>query len=98
MTIETIALQQIKDALEKVGDPWEAGVTSLSVVLPDEQQLRLGVKPPPGVSSRCARQASGFSSSAFGKVIVASKCSTVPSAPDWICCRSLVISGWKRRL
>ena len=41
----------------------------------------IGVRPPHGVSSFCARQASGFSSSAFGKVIVASKCSTVPSSP-----------------
>jgi C1A family cysteine protease len=51
MSIETISLQQIKDALAKEGDPWEAGVTTMSVLLPDEQQLRLGVKPPPGEAS-----------------------------------------------
>ena len=34
-----------------------------------------------GVSSRCARQASAFSASAFGNVIVASMCRTVPRSP-----------------
>ena len=41
----------------------------------------IGVSPPQGVSSLSARQASGFRNSAFGKVIVASKCRSVPSVP-----------------
>lgn len=43
-----VSLADVSAALNKEGDPWEAGVTSISVLLPDEQQQRLGVKPPPG--------------------------------------------------
>lgn len=46
-----VTLGEVRDALSKSGDPWEAGVTSMSVLLPDEQQQRLGVKPPPGERS-----------------------------------------------
>ena len=42
----------------------------------------IGVSPPHGVSSLSARHASAFSTSAFGNVIVASKCRTVPRSPD----------------
>lgn len=42
------SLNDIRNALNNAGNPWEAGPTSMSVLLPDEQQLRLGVKPPPG--------------------------------------------------
>lgn len=45
------SLQEIRAALRQQGNPWEAGTTSLSTLLPDEQQLRLGVKPPPGEAS-----------------------------------------------
>ncbi len=41
----------------------------------------IGVSPPHGVSSLSARHASGVRNSAFGKVIVASKCRIVPSSP-----------------
>ncbi len=58
----------------------------------------IGVSPPHGVSSRWARHASGDRVSAFGNVIVASTCSTVPRSPERMRCRSFVISGWKRRL
>nr|WP_314545555.1 hypothetical protein [uncultured Massilia sp.] len=46
-----VTLGEVRDALSKSGDPWEAGVTSMSALLPDEQQQRLGVKPPPGERS-----------------------------------------------
>jgi len=45
------SLNDIRSALNKEGDPWEAGPTSMSALLPDEQHLRLGVKPPPGKPS-----------------------------------------------
>ncbi|HYD81340.1 MAG TPA: C1 family peptidase [Paucimonas sp.] len=48
MAINILSLNEIRSALSKEGDPWEAGATSMSSLLPDEQQLRLGVKPPPG--------------------------------------------------
>jgi C1A family cysteine protease len=44
-----VTLSEIRTALSQQGDPWEAGVTSMSVLPADERQQRLGVKPPPGV-------------------------------------------------
>src|SRR4051812_35704464 len=46
-----LSLGEVREALAQQGDPWEAGVTSISVLMPDEQQQRLGVKPPPGEPS-----------------------------------------------
>ncbi len=43
-----IGLGDIQDALREAGDPWEAGVTSLSALSFEEQKVRLGVVPPPG--------------------------------------------------
>lgn len=51
MQINSISLNDIRSALSQEGDPWEAGVTSMSTLASDEQQLRLGVKPPPGEAS-----------------------------------------------
>ena len=67
-------------------------------IMPSMACTPIGVRPPHGVSSRCARHASAFSTSAFGNVIVASTCRTVPRSPQRIRSRSFVISGWKRRL
>ena len=41
-------LGDIQEALRDAGDPWEAGVTSLSSLSVEEQKARLGVTPPPG--------------------------------------------------
>jgi C1A family cysteine protease len=46
-----VSLAEVRAALTNEGDPWEAGVTSISELMPDEQQQRLGVKPPPGEPS-----------------------------------------------
>lgn len=43
-----VSLAEVRAALANEGEPWEAGVTSISELMPDEQQQRLGVKPPPG--------------------------------------------------
>ncbi|MDM7995190.1 MAG: C1 family peptidase [Acidobacteriota bacterium] len=51
MSIKGIGLDQIRRALSDLGDPWEAGVTSMSVLTPEEQVTRLGVTPPPGEMS-----------------------------------------------
>lgn len=48
MTINNLALNDVRAALTQMGDPWEAGVTSMSALLPDDRHQRLGVKPPPG--------------------------------------------------
>lgn len=51
MSVERISLDRIRGALSAAGDPWEAGVTSLSSLPPEEQRARLGVSPPPGQPS-----------------------------------------------
>jgi C1A family cysteine protease len=51
MPADGIGLDQIKAALSAAGDPWEAGVTSLSSLPPEEQKIHLGVTPPPGEMS-----------------------------------------------
>ena len=48
MAKKNISLGDIKTALDKADNPWEAGVTSLSSLSPDEQKSYLGVTPPPG--------------------------------------------------
>jgi C1A family cysteine protease len=47
----SIGLDAIRQALAAVGDPWEAGVTSLSVLSANERAAYLGVTPPPGEPS-----------------------------------------------
>ena len=64
--------------------------------MPSTAWTPIGVNPPAGVSLRLARQASGWRNSALGNVIVASTCRTLPSSPDRILCRNLVISMDKR--
>lgn len=51
MATANIGLDQIRSALSAAGDPWEAGVTSLSALSLDEQGMHLGVTPPPGEPS-----------------------------------------------
>jgi C1A family cysteine protease len=51
MAIEAISLKQIRAALEAAGDPWQAGVTSLSVLPREERSKRLGAVPPSGTPS-----------------------------------------------
>jgi C1A family cysteine protease len=48
MQTDRINLEQIRSALSAVGDPWEAGVTSLSSLPLEEQKKHLGLTPPPG--------------------------------------------------
>jgi len=47
MTTDNISLKQIRSDLSEAGDPWEAGVTSLSSLSFEEQKTYLGVTPPP---------------------------------------------------
>ena len=51
MTTDNISLKQIRSDLSEAGDPWEAGVTSLSSLSFEEQKTYLGVTPPPGEPS-----------------------------------------------
>lgn len=48
MSTDKIGLDLVRSALRDAGDPWEAGVTSLSVLSLEEQLQYLGVTPPPG--------------------------------------------------
>jgi C1A family cysteine protease len=51
MATEKVGLDGIREALNAAGNPWEAGVTSLSALPPEEQRKRLGVDPPAGAAS-----------------------------------------------
>ena len=51
MQSDQISLEQIRRELSAEGDPWEAGVTSLSSLPFEEQKKHLGVTPPPGEPS-----------------------------------------------
>ena len=48
MPPERVSLDRIRAALNTEGDPWQAGVTNVSALPPEQQKLRLGVAPPPG--------------------------------------------------
>lgn len=51
MPRNNIGLDEVRGALSKAGDPWEAGVTSLSSLPLEEQMKHLGVMPPAGEPS-----------------------------------------------
>jgi C1A family cysteine protease len=51
MATQNINLEQIRSSLSDAGDPWEAGVTSLSSLSFEELKKHLGVTPPPGEPS-----------------------------------------------
>jgi C1A family cysteine protease len=64
MSSNKISLDNIRQSLAAAGDPWEAGVTSVSA-LPVEQQIaRLGVSPPPGTPTPDFRAKSASSPAA----------------------------------
>lgn len=48
MIPEKINLSQIQESLNKLDNPWEAGVTSMSLLSPEEQKMHLGFSPGPG--------------------------------------------------
>jgi len=48
MSTSKVSLESIRAALAAAGDPWEAGVTSMTALSEQEQKARLGVTPPPG--------------------------------------------------
>jgi len=57
-----------------------------------------GHQAPKGVSALSARQWPGLMNSTLGNVMVASTCRMVPSSPERIMSRSLIVSGCRRRL
>jgi C1A family cysteine protease len=46
--MEDISLGDIQSKLAENGNPWEAGVTDMSILSLEDQKSRLGVTPPPG--------------------------------------------------
>jgi C1A family cysteine protease len=51
MSESNLSLDRIRGDLGKAGDPWEAGVTSVSALTAEEQAALLGVTPPPDEAS-----------------------------------------------
>jgi C1A family cysteine protease len=73
MAINGIALDDIRQALKAQGDPWEAGVTSLSSLTLEEQQAHLGVTPPPGelTAEQAAQRAAQMQASIRAEALMA---------------------------
>lgn len=82
MPTDHISLDGIRAALSAAGDPWEAGVTSLSSLPLEEQRKHLGVAPPPGEMSveEIARRAMQSQATVKSEVIGAV---TAPATYDW---------------
>jgi|SwirhisoilCB3_FD_contig_31_14895975_length_1999_multi_5_in_0_out_0_1 C1A family cysteine protease len=57
-----ISVTQIQAAIRAAGAEWEAGVTSVSELPPDEQRIRLGVPPPPGGFNAVLRETEAYRS------------------------------------
>ncbi|MEN6624532.1 MAG: C1 family peptidase, partial [Smithella sp.] len=81
MSTNNISLEQIRTALSAAGDPWEAGVTSLSSLPLEEQKQYLGVTPPPGelsineIAKRALSMQAAIKEKAIGTI-------TAPTAYD----------------
>lgn len=74
---DKISLAQIQGAIQAQGAAWEAGITTVSELPPDEQKIRLGVPPPPGGFEEVIRQAQAFRGAA------AATAAGIPAAHDW---------------
>lgn len=84
MSADRVSLARIREDLAAAGDPWEAGVTSMSVLSPGEQKARLGVKPPPGTPEPGSSPRIGASTSAASVGAPTSFFWGTPSANNWI--------------
>src|SRR5215510_2692734 len=61
---EKISVAQVQAAIEASGAGWQAGVTSVSELPPEEQEVRLGVLPPPGGFDALISQSEAFAQAA----------------------------------
>ena len=84
MSASKVSLARLREDLAAAGDPWEAGVTSMSVLSPDEQKARLGVTPPPGTPGPGASPRIGAETSAASVGAPASFFWGTPSANNWV--------------
>jgi len=73
---DKISISQIQAAIQAAGENWEAGITSVSELTPEEQRIRLGVPPPPGGFDQIIRQAEAYRSAITATAI------GIPSAYD----------------
>src|SRR5712691_8770622 len=73
---DRVSVSQVQAAIEAAGAVWQAGVTSVSELPPEEQQIRLGVLPPPGGFDALMRRAEAFAS------VAAVTAAGLPSAFD----------------
>lgn len=60
MAEDKSSLSQIQAAINAADAGWQAGVTSVSELPPEEQRIRLGVPPPPGGFDQLIRQSEAF--------------------------------------
>ena len=74
---EKISVTQVQAAIDAAGAGWQAGVTSLSELPADEQQSRLGVRPPPEGFEVMLRRSEAF------KAAAALTAAGLPSALDF---------------
>jgi C1A family cysteine protease len=56
MSNDKVSLSQVRQELAANGDPWEAGVTSMSVLSATEQRARLGATPPAGTPDPATKE------------------------------------------
>ena len=57
---EKISVAQVQAAIDAAGAGWQAGVTSVSELPPEEQLIRLGVIPPPGGFDAVIKQSEAY--------------------------------------
>jgi C1A family cysteine protease len=74
---DKVSVTQVHAAIETAGAAWQAGVTSVSELPPEEQQIRLGVLPPPGGFEALARRSEAFAS------VAAVTAAGLPASLDW---------------
>ena len=56
MALERMDAAALQSAIQKSGEGWQAGITSVSELSDEEKRLRLGAVPPPGVSLEAREQ------------------------------------------
>src|SRR5579885_2250766 len=74
---EKVSVAQVQAAIQAADAGWQAGVTSVSELPAEEQQVRLGVMPPPGGFDALIRQSEAYAGAA------AVTAAGLPAALDW---------------
>ena len=75
-------LPAIQARLRQTGAKWQASVTSLSALSPQEKQVRLGAVPPPGTPTLQEREKAGSTKFAAAKAQAKTRVTTYPVSLD----------------